>query len=502
MRTPHITLAALFLLALALGAAVAVSASTDEVYPVDIVVTTTSDWTDIGFTGASIVVHDQEVLAGAGAQGLQVSGLSMLSIGKSVYDDTAVTVLFRAYLSDPSEWLGVRIAKGHIGETTVAFRPPGEAETVAEVTHVGVADAAGPDNARAFTVRIARLTERIAALRLETLTADAPGGKRVLAFYYPWYGTPDGPSGEWVHWNPVRWHHDSAHDPAAGLYDAKDPETIRRHIAEAKAAGIDGFIASWWGPRTFEDEAFDVLIEVAEQEDFLVTIYYEDAATPGEIVSDLAVFLSRHGDSPALLRVDDLPVVFFYVRVTHKFTLAQWADVLAELEARDRAVFAVADGLRGDFLAVFDGIHTYNPVSLPLEMTAAQYGAGSLLARVRGRLFAATVVPGYDEAYKNPDNLYVDREDGETYRAYWAVARASQPHWVLITSFNEWHEGSEIEPSIEFGTTYLDLTAEEAAAWKRGEPAPAVEPDRDGDGVPDADDYCPDFPGNAVTNGC
>ena len=67
-------------------------------------------------------------------------------------------------------------------------------------------------------------------------------------------------------------------------------------------------------------------------------------------------------------------------------------------------------------------------------------------------------------------DLLVDRANGETYRSFWRVARASDPQWILITSFNEWHEGSEIEPSVEFGTFYLELTAEEAAAWKAGEP--------------------------------
>ena len=55
-----------------------------------------------------------------------------------------------------------------------------------------------------------------------------------------------------------------------------------------------------------------------------------------------------------------------------------------------------------------------------------------------------------------------------------------QPQWILITSFNEWHEGSEIEPSLEFGSSHLELTAEEAAAWKAGEPVD------DRDGIPDA----------------
>jgi len=152
---------------------------------------------------------------------------------------------------------------------------------------------------------------------------------------------------------------------------------------------------------------------------------------------------------------------------------------------------------------VFDGIHIYNPVGIGATQAASQYTSASLLARAREKLFAATIIPGYDEAYKASYLPYLDREGGEIYRQYWALARASTPHWILITSYNEWHEGSEIEPSVEFGTTYLEITAEQAAAWKRGDPvSEGTSADRDGDGVPDADDYCPDFPGTAATNGC
>ena len=113
-------------------------------------------------------------------------------------------------------------------------------------------------------------------------------------------------------------------------------------------------------------------------------------------------------------------------------------------------------------------------------------------------MFAATVTPGFEEGFQGASDLVVDRADGDTYRSFWRVARASEPQWILITSFNEWHEGSEIEPSAEFYTFYLELTAEEVAAWKAGE---SVD-DRDGDGVPDAKDYCPDYPGKPETNGC
>lgn len=473
-----------------------------EIYPIDIVLTTTSDWTDVHFAGGTVVVHAQEILDGAEADGLQVAALSALSVSQRCCDVTPVQVLFHAYLSDFADWLQLWIEKGHLGQTTVALYAPGEPDPIATYTHVGVVASPEPANARTFSIRSPSLTSRITPIPANSPSEAGFGGRKVLAFYYPWYGSPSGPSGEWVHWNPYRSHHDSAHEPAAGWYDSNDPDTIRRHIREAKAAGIDGFVASWWGPFGFEDRAFDVLAEVAEEEDFAITIYYEDADTPSEIVSDLAYFLTRHGSSPALLRADGCPVVFFYVRVTQRFLPAQWKRVLAELEDLGHGIFAIADGLRNDFLDVFDGIHIYTPVGRPLEDVVAQYEAASLLARAQDRLFAATVIPGYDEAYKSPALTYLDREDGETYRAYWAIARGSTPHWILITSFNEWHEGTEIEPSVEFGETYLEITADQVAAWKRGEPEPVPEADRDGDGVPDDQDYCPDFPGRQETNGC
>jgi hypothetical protein len=50
-----------------------------------------------------------------------------------------------------------------------------------------------------------------------------------------------------------------------------------------------------------------------------------------------------------------------------------------------------------------------------------------------------------------------DRWGGETYRVLWQDAAA--PDYVLITSWNEWHEGSELEASVEYGSRILDDTA-------------------------------------------
>ena len=90
--------------------------------------------------------------------------------------------------------------------------------------------------------------------------------RKVLAFYYTWYGTPELHDG-WIHWekvDPDRKEISAATNyPEIGAYDSHDPKVIDRHIAQAKAAGIDGFITTWWGPGLYDDENFPRLLDHA-----------------------------------------------------------------------------------------------------------------------------------------------------------------------------------------------------------------------------------------------
>ena len=69
----------------------------------------------------------------------------------------------------------------------------------------------------------------------------------------------------------------------------------------------------------------------------------------------------------------------------------------------------------------------------------------------------------------NPQPVVVERRDGATYRETFAAAMASHPDWILITSFNEWVEGHQTEPSTCYGDPdlYLRLTAELALNFKQ-----------------------------------
>ncbi|MGB8647297.1 MAG: SH3 domain-containing protein, partial [Anaerolineae bacterium] len=85
------------------------------------------------------------------------------------------------------------------------------------------------------------------------------------------------------------------------------------------------------------------------------------------------------------------------------------------------------------------------------------------------KLWVATVMPGYDDTRTTrPDRFARARDNGNFYRTTWQAALNSGADWVIITSFNEWVEGTQIEPSVTYGNTYLDITRQYAAQFKSG----------------------------------
>jgi len=119
-------------------------------------------------------------------------------------------------------------------------------------------------------------------------------------------------------------------------------------------------------------------------------------------------------------------------------------------------------------------VHTYNTacslagrsLADAQKWAASTYPSWVQLADGADRIVAITVIPGYDDTKIRKPALAVERHDGELCRLQWEQAIAADPHWVLVTSFNEWHEGSEIEPSLQYGSKYIDLTRPFAERFK------------------------------------
>ena len=93
------------------------------------------------------------------------------------------------------------------------------------------------------------------------------------------------------------------------------------------------------------------------------------------------------------------------------------------------------------------------------------YQKYSQYARSQNLHFIPNIMPGYDDRKQNGLAKPVfGRKKGEFYRNYWETARKyldKKLPIAMITTFNEWHEGTEIEPSKEYGDEYIKITKKE-----------------------------------------
>jgi len=304
--------------------------------------------------------------------------------------------------------------------------------------------------------------------------------KKVMAFYYTWYGTPE-VGGRWHHWpegghNPDKLDQNGLRDlgatnhPEPDVYDSNSPEVIRRHLALCEEMGIDALIATWWGINDYHDKAFKVVIKEANRTKTQVTVYYEviRQSSVNVAVEDFNYILDSYGAEPAFLKVDDKPVIFVYGRAMGQLNADDWKEVLKRVRAKHDALF-IADTGSKELIEIFDGGHTYNPVGTIVRGHNMEENYTKLVKTCRetGKIACATVIPGYDDSNIGRARAIVaERRGGELYKELWQAAMKAQPDWVLITSFNEWHEGSEIEPSKEDGRFYVELTRKYSETFK------------------------------------
>lgn len=250
------------------------------------------------------------------------------------------------------------------------------------------------------------------------------------AFYYPWFPETE----EWA----------TRYTPSLGKYDSSDPRVLATHVAQARYAGLNAFISSYWGKDSPTAQRLPLLLDAAGREGFHITAYYELKSLPTPLSSSL---LSQEFDSlyqlsahPAWLRVAGKPVLFVY-NVGQEGSCGTVSQLLAANQGRFYLNPKVFAGYR-ECPRQPDSWHQYVPAK-----SFDQQDSNS-----------ATVSPGFFKFDEPVPRLPRDlsRFDADLRRQVTSGAR-----WQLVTSFNEWGEGTAVEPSEQWqsssGTgTYLD----------------------------------------------
>lgn len=325
--------------------------------------------------------------------------------------------------------------------------------------------------ATASPTSVPRSSSQPQQLSVAAAGAGDRGGGLVVAFYYAWYGVD-------------QWTAGKVPDIPAVPYASKDRNTMVRHVEQARGAGIDAFAMAWYGPQLHNNQTesnFRTLLDVAAERGFGVTVDFETRSpfyrSQADVVGALRHLINTHAAHPAFLRYEGKPLIFFWAvrdvfRGEGQSAVSAWASIRQQVDPQHNTLW-IADGADISFLQVFDGHHLYNITWNPpadVHGTLSTWGS-----RVRSyaeengvrKLWVATVMPGYNDLYieGRAGRFAHDRRGGAYYRETWQAAIDSGPDLVVITSFNEWLEGTQIEPSVSYGNLYLDLTAELSAGY-------------------------------------
>ncbi|MDQ2799830.1 MAG: glycoside hydrolase family 71/99-like protein [Armatimonadota bacterium] len=307
----------------------------------------------------------------------------------------------------------------------------------------------------------------------------------LMAHYMPWFqAKPTSADWGW-HWTMGHYHPDtvtqgrreaaSKYYPLMGLYDSSDPDALDCQVLLMKLAGIDGVLIDWYGTDDYLDFGQNhrntlQMIRAVKKAGLRFAIVYEDQTVPkliaGHIIPEtdavshgkqMLAWMQAHWFSdPAYLTLNGRPV--FLVFGNGYYSSAQWTQIFAGLPQpplyfteeyrREPAVGGFAwpqpsGGTDGSFRAL-DQFYTRS-APWPQAMPAAW--------------------PRFDDIYAQAgvhDSWgHIDDRDGQTYAETLERALKSDASVIQLVTWNDWGEGTQIEPSVEFGYRDLETTQRE-----------------------------------------
>jgi len=322
-----------------------------------------------------------------------------------------------------------------------------------------------------FQETVERSTNRISGNRKNSLSVART---KLGAHYFPWYRIGKSP----LHWNENDEFSTVTDMPIGGPYSSKNTSIIEKHIREAINSGINFFVINlqldFRGLNEAELEATRRLFEIVEKMNYpiklsiLLAIHCEDIELIKESIGYLKMnFMPRS----SYQRHKKRPLLWYFLNDSFQGTLYQ---DYKELKRLSHGIHSLATGalsynkfiprLLRDF---FSGWCFYSPLEV------GQKNSWDSLWRDSYNFFTEeekinifTISPGFDDSKlrsaerKLKKYRRISRRGLKTYELMQEVALDLKPppDYVIITSFNEFHENTHIEPSEKFGDLYLKST--------------------------------------------
>lgn len=278
---------------------------------------------------------------------------------------------------------------------------------------------------RARRHRLCRAGIVLAVIALAGITSSRPAHAAWqprfpirAAFYYPWY------TGHWRDVSQTNFH------PTLGFYRSSNPLIVSKHIREMQYAHVQAGIASWWGRGSFTDTVFPTLFRRARGTGFRWAAFYEAEGygnpSSAKIRSDLH-YLRRYMRNPTYLRIRGRPVVFVWATGSDRCsTVRRWRA------ANDIGAYVV--------LKLFPHYRDCRP------RPSSWYEYAPVHRSINQSPYSYTVSPGF---WQHGHGMRLARSVSGFRTAVRAMVR-SHARFKLVTTFNEWLEGTAVEDAAEW----------------------------------------------------
>ncbi|MBN1766354.1 MAG: hypothetical protein JW860_13925 [Sedimentisphaerales bacterium] len=342
----------------------------------------------------------------------------------------------------------------------------------------------------------------------------------VGAYYYPWYG----PGAGGHDFASLRSSLVPRQYPLAGLYNSSDPNLIAQHISQSLRANITFWAVSWWGPDDFTDNVFrNTILTHAQAGQLKYAILYESTGRLGSfskpdyanLLPDFQFFAKYYFNNPNYLKVDGRPVVFIYL--TRVYFRGKGGAELGALRSAHPDLYIVADDIFGrhykstdavkwDAVTAYDvygpAMGVFGSTQKALDRWADIMNDAGTAAHSAGVGLIPSASPGFNDKAIRPGHRGAPRyftdnplsAEGDLFRKMLKeiVVPKADPlagDMIMITSFNEWHEDTQIEATAgtvvptnkdntesgtdytqgdrytDYGHLYLDILKQETTTW-------------------------------------
>jgi len=300
---------------------------------------------------------------------------------------------------------------------------------------------------------------------------------QIGAFYYPWYQSGE----KRRHWNENSEYSALKDFPIGGPYTSTDPAILSNHIKLAVEAGLDFLVINWEvsfeGLHPMDLEATRKLFDSVEKsscslklaimirfktESFILVKRYMEVLRNEFIIRPS--YLKKGKQFPVWYFLNNAFIGTFY-RAYKKF------------ESLNQNIIPIAVGsivykpsVPKHIRKFFKGWQFYSPLQICSPNDWYSYWMNNYYVFCEhsspDSIRTFTICPGYDDTqltnYKRKDELFrkIPRGGLKTYDIMQAAALDLNPipDLVVITSFNEFHENTHLEPSTAYGDMYIKAT--------------------------------------------